>query len=278
MQRGERKFSGKYSDEIERIVDGLTLFDDDLMSRVFENNHKATELLLRIAIGKALTVEDVHGQIRFESHEIEGKDIVLDIFAIGQDGTLTDIEVQSNAVGADIKRARYYSAMLDTNALKSGEDYKKIRDTYVIFICRHDPFGLGLPVYLLDRVLCQTGDIKSAGDYIIYLNGAYKGDDDYGRLMADFHQVNYRDMHFPELAEGVRFFKEDEGGRENMCDAVKEYGREQREIAEKSANVNAVKVLMTKFQFSLTEAMNELHIQGKAREAVEEELKKEKVS
>ncbi len=63
-----------------------------------------------------------------------------------------------------------------------------------------------------------------------------------------------------------------------MCDAVKEYGREQREIAEKSANVNAVKVLMTKFQFSLTEAMNELHIQGKAREAVEEELKKEKVS
>lgn len=144
----------------------------------------------------------------------------------------------------------------------------------MIFICRHDPFGLGLPVYLLDRVLCQTGDITSAGDYIIYLNGAYEGDDDYGRLMADFHQVNYRDMHFPELAEGVRFFKEDEGGRENMCDAVKEYGKKQNLLG----TVNAVRMLMKNCQFSLEKAMDSLELQGQDRKYVEEELKKEKVS
>ena len=54
MNRGTRKTGGKteeagrHSEEVEEIVDGLTLFDDDLMSRVFDKNIAATELLLRI--------------------------------------------------------------------------------------------------------------------------------------------------------------------------------------------------------------------------------------
>ncbi len=102
------------------------------------------------------------------------------------------------------------------------------------------------------------------------------------RLMSDFHQNNYREINFPELAEGVRFFKEDEGGRADMCDAVKEYANEQSKIAEErakiQANVNAVNVLMKNHQLSLNQALNELGITGDAKEAVEEELKKEKVS
>lgn len=67
-----------------------------------------------------------------------------------------------------------------------------------------------------------------------------------------------------------------------MCDAVKEYANEQSKIAEErakiQANVNAVNVLMKNHQLSLNQALNELGITGDAKEAVEEELKKEKVS
>lgn len=282
MDKNEGNVSGKYPEEIERIVDGLTLFDDNLMSRVFENNVKATELLLRIIFNRPIKVVRVNGQAKLLSHEIDGKDIVLDILAENEDGTLMDIEVQGDAAGADVRRARYYSSMLDTKALKSGEDYKNMRDTYVIFICRQDSFEQGLQAYHISRFIEENRQRIDDGSHIVYLNGSYSGDDDFGRLMSDFHQNNYREINFPELAEGVRFFKEDEGGRADMCDAVKEYANEQSKIAEErakiQANVNAVNVLMKNHQLSLNQALNELGITGDAKEAVEEELKKEKVS
>ena len=44
---------------IEKIVCNLTLFDDDLMSRVFDQNIEATELLLRIVLGRNIKVTSV---------------------------------------------------------------------------------------------------------------------------------------------------------------------------------------------------------------------------
>lgn len=48
----EDKNSGviQNQDRINKLIDGLTLFDDDLMSRVFDKNIEATELLLRIIL------------------------------------------------------------------------------------------------------------------------------------------------------------------------------------------------------------------------------------
>ena len=39
---GKTEEKGRHSDEVEEIVDGLTLFDDDLMSRVFDKNIAAS--------------------------------------------------------------------------------------------------------------------------------------------------------------------------------------------------------------------------------------------
>ena len=47
---------------VNELVNELTLFDDDLMSRVFDKNIKATELLLRIILGKKVKVISVTGQ------------------------------------------------------------------------------------------------------------------------------------------------------------------------------------------------------------------------
>ena len=47
---------------VNELVNELTLFDDDLMSRVFDKNIKATELLLRIILGRNIKVISVNGQ------------------------------------------------------------------------------------------------------------------------------------------------------------------------------------------------------------------------
>lgn len=36
----------------------------------------------------------------------------------------------------------YYHALLANNMLAPGEDYQNLRETYVIFLCGFDPFGL----------------------------------------------------------------------------------------------------------------------------------------
>lgn len=53
--------------DIERLIDNLTLFDDDLMSRVFERNVEATELVLGIILHKPIRVVRRELSVRPES-------------------------------------------------------------------------------------------------------------------------------------------------------------------------------------------------------------------
>lgn len=52
--------------------------------------------------------------------------------------------------------------------------------------------------------------------------------------MKDFNQTDPSNMYYGVLAQGVKHFKETEGGREQMCEAVEEYAEEYaREYAAK---------------------------------------------
>lgn len=56
-----------------------------------------------------------------------------------------DIEVQADA-GADVHRARFHNSMLDSKMLKARQEFKEIKDSYVIFISENDVMGAGLPL------------------------------------------------------------------------------------------------------------------------------------
>jgi hypothetical protein len=54
---------GKMARTVDEIIDDMTLFDDDLMSMVFDENIEATELLLKIILNqKDIRVISVTGQ------------------------------------------------------------------------------------------------------------------------------------------------------------------------------------------------------------------------
>lgn len=40
------------------------------------------------------------------------------------------------------KYSIYYSSLCDIDQLGKGDDYNKLKDTYIIFICTFDLFGL----------------------------------------------------------------------------------------------------------------------------------------
>lgn len=261
---------------VNKLVDGLTLFDDDLMSRVFDKNIEATELILRIILERDIKVIRVDGQDELKNHEVGGRNITLDVHALEENGEEIDIEVQGNAAGANVKRARYHSSMLDSRMLREGQDFKKIKNSYVIFIYRHDKYKKGLPLYHIDRYVKETGELFDDGSHIIYVNGSYKGNDEIGRLMADFHQTNSEHMHYMTLAQSVKHYKETEEGRGQMCEAVEKYAEEYAKEYAKEYAINekmiSVKNLMENMKLTLEQALDAMGIQGDERTMIAERL------
>lgn len=196
-QKNSNGFNSNQKD-INGLIDRLTLFDDDLMSRVFDKNIEATELVPRIILGRKIKVISVDGQDELKSHEIGGRNITLDVHALDGNGEEIDIEIQGNPEGANIRRARYHSSVVDSRMLREGQNFKELRDSYVIFIYRHDKFRKGLPLYHIDRYISETKEVIDDGSHIIYVNGNYRGQDEIGQLMKDFHQTD------PNLMENMK--------------------------------------------------------------------------
>ncbi len=257
---------------VNKLVDGLTLFDDDLMSRVFDKNIEATELILRIILERDIKVICVDGQDELKNHEVGGRNITLDVHALEENGEEIDIEVQGNAAGANVKRARYHSSMLDSRMLRERQDFKKIKNSYVIFIYRHDKYKKGLPLYHIDRYVKETGELFDDGSHIIYVNGSYKGNDEIGRLMADFHQTNSEHMHYMTLAQSVKHYKETEEGRGQMCEAVEKYAEEYAKEYATNEKMISVKNLMENMKLTLEQALDAMGIQGDERTMIAERL------
>ena len=257
--------------EVIQIVDDLTLFDDTLMSKVFDKNIEATELLLSIILERDdITVISVKGQEDLRNPHPKGRNIKLDIHAVDGDAVEFDVEVQRNVKGSHNRKARFHGRMMDTRMLKEKQEFKELRDAYVIFICQHDKFKQNKPIYHVDKVVRETGETFDDGAHIIYVNGKYRGDDAFGKLAHDFNCKKSKNMYYKPLADGVRHFKETEKGREIMCESVQRYG-EKRRI---DTLVDNVKLLMKNMKCSLDDALNTLEVTGKERTIITKQLQK----
>ena len=214
----------------------MRLMDDDFMSKVFDGSPECTEHVLRIILER----DDVHVvsvKTQYVIHSIEGHSVRLDIWAKGADGVLFNVEIQRADRGAGKKRARYYSGLLDATALKKGDDYSALPDTYVIFITENDVLQEGKALYHIERMI--DGERPFAdGAHIIYVNGAFRGDTPIGQLMHDFNCTDADDMKDPLLQSRARYFKETTEGVSSMCKMMEEM---RNETAAKSAAEQAIK-------------------------------------
>lgn len=274
MDTEHKEYVKQEWERVNSLVDTLTLFDDELMGRVFDKNTKATELVLRLILGRNIKVISVNGQEEIRNAKVGGRNIILDVHAIDVAGEEMNIEVQGGSEGAHVRRARYHSSMLDTGMLKESQPLKELKDSYVIFIYKRDKFGKGLPLYHVDRYIKETEETFGDGSHIIYVNGSYKGDDAIGKLVSDFHQTDSEKMYYSELADGVEHYKETEKGRGNMSEAVEKYAREYAEECVIVEKITSVKNLMNNMKLTLEQALNALGIPDKDREQIINQLQK----
>ena len=206
----------EYLAEIERF----RLMDDDFMSKCLENAPECIELMLRIILGKK-DLKVIKSQTEYPIKSLQGRGVRFDVFARDSKGREYDIEIQRADNGAEPKRARYNSALMDANALKSGEDVDKLRDTFVIFITENDVLGGGKEVYQIDRMIRELdGTAFGDGTHIIYVNCTAKGESAVCRLIHDLLCPDTDEMYFDVLRKQVSQFKNSEEGRHTMCKAM----------------------------------------------------------
>ena len=191
----------------------------------------------------------------------------MDILAKDSAGKQYNVEVQQKPEGAHIRRARFNSSMMDSRMLKAGQEFSELQDSYMVFITRTDIFKHGIPIYTINRHFEETNELFDDGSHIVYVNGNYKGDDTVGRLMHDFSCKESKDMYYPELAKGVRHFKE-EGGRERMCEAVEKYAENVR----LNSLLESVRKLMANMKLGAEQAMNVLEVNEHDREILQKRL------
>ena len=262
MDEGKKLTYEECPEEVNRIVDEMSLMDDDLMSRVFEDNIPATELLLDTILGEKVRVTKSTGQMEMNNPVVGGRNITLDIYATDEKGRKFNCEVQRRNSGADPKRVRFHAGMLDTRALLEGEEFKDSRDTYVVFITEKDYYNRGKAYYRIERKVDIDGESVPFmdGSQIIYVNGSYVGDDPIGHLMADFRNRGTEGFNNSELEKAVRHFKLDEEGRKIMCEAVEKYGEKQYDKGVCESQVEMIKNLMQNLKLTAEQAMDTLGV------------------
>ena len=210
--------------------------DDNFMRCLFKDNVPLAEFVLRIIT------------------------ICLDAYGTDSNGKKYDLEIQREDKGADPRRARYHSSVMDIENLDAGQEFKELPETYTIFITEKDFYEKGEPLYIIERMNLTTGKNFEDGEHILYVNGEYRGDSDLGKLMHDFNCVDAKDMNFALMAERTRYLKENPKGVDEMCKSMEDMRNEVAERTAENTLLQTIKSLMETTKWSAERAMDALKI------------------
>lgn len=244
------------------IIQSFTLMDDIFMTAVFQDSLPCVDLVLQIILDRPnLRATRLVTQDTLKN--LHGHDLRLDIHAFA-DGQEFNIEIQRAKKGAEPRRARYHSSMMDANALPEGTDYAKLPESYVIFITETDVLGVGQPLYVIERVI-RGGGCFDDGTHIIYVNASMADTTTpLGRLMHDFQCVRPEEMYYEILAKQAGAFKKHERGEIRMNAAleklIEEVSEEKVERARESERLSSIRALMRTAQLTAEKAMDMLAI------------------
>lgn len=154
---------------MKKTLQELTIKDNFMFGAVMTDESICREFLemaLGIPIGRVVVDRE-----KSLVYHPEYKGIRLDVYARDENQTLFNVEMQVASVPALGRRARYYSSELDMTALISGRNYEKLPDSYVIFVCDFDPFGISRYRYTFANI-CKENNELSLGDgrQIVFLS------------------------------------------------------------------------------------------------------------
>ena len=230
-------------------IEELTISDDFMFGAVMQNPNLCKPLLELILGVKIRKIEYPELQKVINKH-YGSKAIRLDVYVEDEAGTVYDVEIQTTVKKHLPKRTRYYQGIIDLNILEKGEDYSKLRKSFVIFICTYDPFGKGRWVYTFEN-RCVEDQNVALGDGAVKIILNTKGH--VGEISAELRALlRYMDGFAPEneytesLNSAVADVRRDEKWRREYM-VLMERDREKIRLGEHRLRVAQVRQSRNRF-------------------------------
>ncbi|WP_234121623.1 Rpn family recombination-promoting nuclease/putative transposase [Clostridium hydrogenum] len=179
----------------------LNLEDDFLFAKVMTDKEICKDLLEKILEVEIEKVELVEEQ-KVIDLLLESKGIRLDVYVKDQNNTIYNVEMQRGKHKNLPKRLRYYQGSIDLDLIKSGDDYKKLAKSYIIFICTFDLFNKGRHKYTFKNMCLEDNSIilnDESQKIILNTKGIMK---DLNEELLEF--LNYVENSTDDIAEKSR--------------------------------------------------------------------------
>ncbi len=135
-----------------------TIANNYIFYKVMHENPDVCKELLEILLEMKIDRIEIYQEKELLA-EFGKKGIRMDVYARGMDKSF-DLEIQACDTGELPERARYYQGLMDTTQLESGQDFKNLNSSYIIFICIPDIFKKGLGKYTFENLCLENPEIK----------------------------------------------------------------------------------------------------------------------
>ena len=161
-----------FEERANRAWEELSIQDNFIFLRVMQNKDLCKRLIERILHIKIRDLSYPYTEKTIDLR-LDSKAVRLDVYVEDEAGTVYNIEMQTakGADGALAKRTRYYQAMSDMDLIGKGVYYDQLRQTYIIFVCTFDLFGLEQRIYTFRNTCVELPELELGdGATKIFLN------------------------------------------------------------------------------------------------------------
>lgn len=252
----------------------LTIEDDFLFQKVMENE-EICKIFLEKTLKRKITKINYYQNEKSVNISPERKGVRFDVLVETADGVMIDVEMQTSDKSKWLpKRTRYYQAMIDMNTLSKGANYKKLQESYIIFVCTFDPFEKSCKVYTFTN-RCHEEDLElyDGATKIFYNTKGAIGDVD--EDIASF--LNYVDGEAVKgdftrrVAEEVEKLKAHDALK---LEYMSFYARmiDERDDARTEEKINSIRSVMKNLNMNLEKAMEVIDIPKAERNMYREKI------
>lgn len=225
----------------------LNIANDFIFSKIMQDSQLCKKLLQRILPKLKIDHIEYPETQKTIRPDIDAKSIRLDVYVTDSKCNVYDIEMQVATSEELPKRTRYYQSLMDMQLIDKGQLYKKLKPTYIIFICPFDRFGKGRHIYTFENICREDKDIRlEDGTTKIFLNAKGTMDDVSPELKAFLDYVAGKkpaDPFVDELEEAVKNARKNREWRHEYM-TLEMIKQENREIGEKYGENKMAKLIL----------------------------------
>ena len=161
----------------ENAYEKLTIANDFIFSKVMRNP-KLCKAFLEYILEERIAYIEYPDYQKTIDLTVDAKSVRLDVYVEDAVHTVYNVEMQTTREKYLPKRSRYYQGMIDLNLIEKGEHYKKLKRSYVIFVCTFDPFHRGRHKYTFENLCLEDRELHLGDETIkVFINTRGTQDD-----------------------------------------------------------------------------------------------------